>query len=251
MAQLEKNFAAPMADSEQLLQLVAALPSETVTAPREIPQSLQEHLKQIATIHGGKVPLHGRLFAQWMHHAYPRECPYPHKFGTAHPFTANEWMHQQEEPITFQSRGRRQEFVRSICGANGDCATLGSENGLVNKDLPWSTEEELPLTSTHHGHSSGATASSKAHVPSLNLQNLAILLVILSAMVYMMLDRSGSFVFKVVRGLAMILLTLVTDPVFVIVTLGAGLAIVKGLPYIQQKRASSKADQHSKLLTKL
>ncbi|OLP24478.1 hypothetical protein AK812_SmicGene48940, partial [Symbiodinium microadriaticum] len=22
-------------------------------------------------------PLHGRLFAQWMHYAFPHECPYP------------------------------------------------------------------------------------------------------------------------------------------------------------------------------
>ena len=35
-------------------------------------------MEQVASHHGGKVPLHGRLFAQWLHHAFPRECPYPH-----------------------------------------------------------------------------------------------------------------------------------------------------------------------------
>merc|ERR1712203_151284 len=30
-----------------------------------------------ATRHGGHVPIHGRLFAQWMHFAFPLECPYP------------------------------------------------------------------------------------------------------------------------------------------------------------------------------
>merc|ERR1719343_1639826 len=30
---------------------------------------------QIGKRHAGKVPPHGRLFAQWLHHAYPRECP--------------------------------------------------------------------------------------------------------------------------------------------------------------------------------
>jgi len=24
------------------------------------------------------VPLHGRLFTQWLHFAFPHECPYPH-----------------------------------------------------------------------------------------------------------------------------------------------------------------------------
>merc|ERR1719401_3031441 len=34
-------------------------------------QGLVARLEQIAAHHGGLVPLHGRLFAQWMHHAYP------------------------------------------------------------------------------------------------------------------------------------------------------------------------------------
>merc|ERR1739845_120410 len=27
--------------------------------------------------HGDSVPLHGRLMLQWMHFAFPYECPYP------------------------------------------------------------------------------------------------------------------------------------------------------------------------------
>merc|ERR1719384_1041018 len=34
-------------------------------------------LGEIAEHHDGYVHLHGRLFAQWMHHAYPRECHFP------------------------------------------------------------------------------------------------------------------------------------------------------------------------------
>ena len=26
---------------------------------------------------GGEVPLHGLLFAQWLHYAFPNECPHP------------------------------------------------------------------------------------------------------------------------------------------------------------------------------
>merc|ERR1719336_1220857 len=36
--------------------------------------------------------LHGRLFAQWMHHAYPRECPFPHVSGSTSPLSPDEWM---------------------------------------------------------------------------------------------------------------------------------------------------------------
>lgn len=42
---------------------------------------LQVKLNKIADTHGGKVPLHGRLFAQWMHYAFPQECPFPHRSG--------------------------------------------------------------------------------------------------------------------------------------------------------------------------
>merc|ERR1719378_337673 len=40
-------------------------------------------LGQVAEHHGGEVPLHGRLFAQWMHYAFPHECPYPHTSTSA------------------------------------------------------------------------------------------------------------------------------------------------------------------------
>merc|ERR1719322_1208044 len=48
---------------ERRLGAPAALPAEIVTL--------------VSAHHGGRVPLHGRLFAQWLHHAYPRECPFP------------------------------------------------------------------------------------------------------------------------------------------------------------------------------
>merc|ERR1719480_457031 len=51
----------------------------------EAPQ-IEGHLKsqlwRIAEVHRGEVPLHGRLFSQWLHYTFPRECPLPHKQGT-------------------------------------------------------------------------------------------------------------------------------------------------------------------------
>merc|ERR1719191_424672 len=82
MGHLERRIEAPEATPEQLAALVAALPSDTVDAPRNLSASLLRRLDEIASSHGGQVPLHGRLFAQWMHHAYPRECPFPHVAGS-------------------------------------------------------------------------------------------------------------------------------------------------------------------------
>jgi len=40
-------------------------------------------LQSIAKEHGGQVPIHGRLFAQWLHYVFPRDCLFPHKSGSA------------------------------------------------------------------------------------------------------------------------------------------------------------------------
>merc|ERR1719400_2781603 len=71
--QLERTLAAPEATPEHIAKIISTLPSPTVDAPRDIPASLRSLLDEIARHHGdnNQVPLHGRLFAQFMHHAYP------------------------------------------------------------------------------------------------------------------------------------------------------------------------------------
>lgn len=91
LGHIERHFAAPLVDPDEMAAAVAALPSATVKAPRELPGLLLHRLKSIASAHSGLVPIHGRLFAQWMHHAYPRECPYPHLTGTTHPMLGAEF----------------------------------------------------------------------------------------------------------------------------------------------------------------
>merc|ERR1719437_155448 len=77
MGELESIFQAPAASAEDLLVVVGNLSSSTVDAPKILPRALQERLGSIAAKHGGQVPLHGRLFAQWLHFAFPYECPFP------------------------------------------------------------------------------------------------------------------------------------------------------------------------------
>jgi len=52
---------------------------------------LVSRLAEVAAHHGGKIPLHGRLVAQWLHFVFPRECPYPHLAETINPVPAMEW----------------------------------------------------------------------------------------------------------------------------------------------------------------
>ncbi|CAK0795903.1 unnamed protein product, partial [Prorocentrum cordatum] len=92
LGHLERQVGAPSAPELEVARLVAALPSDTVEAPRFLSSALLGRLSEIAASNGGLVPLHGRLFAQWMHHAFPRECPYPHEAGTTSPQTPDEWL---------------------------------------------------------------------------------------------------------------------------------------------------------------
>jgi len=75
--QLEAHVQTPTASPSRLLYLVREMSSSTVDSHRELPDVLVDKLQSIADHHGGDVPLHGRLFSQWMHHAFPNECPFP------------------------------------------------------------------------------------------------------------------------------------------------------------------------------
>merc|ERR1719160_306124 len=56
-----------------------------------ISAQLRGKLNEVAQVHDGNVPLHGRLVAQWLHFTFPNECPYPHEAGTISPKTPAEW----------------------------------------------------------------------------------------------------------------------------------------------------------------
>jgi len=135
LGHLEQKIAAPEAASTRIADLISKLSSSSVTAPRKLNQGLLDRLGEIAAEHGGSVPLHGRLFAQWMHHAFPRECPYPHLSGTTNPLTPDEWLESTGGETTAteeEMQGHVEKVVPSslVEGPNG-------------ASLPWSPEEEL------------------------------------------------------------------------------------------------------------
>merc|ERR1719261_271302 len=45
--------------------------------PKNLTTQMLRQLDMVAEEHGGEVPLHGRLFSQWLHYAFPYECTYP------------------------------------------------------------------------------------------------------------------------------------------------------------------------------
>merc|ERR1719245_2897961 len=122
-----------------------AMPSDTVAAPRNLSSALLGRLAQVAESNDGVVPIHGRLFAQWMHHAFPRECPYPHEAGTTSPQTPDEWMRGTGHQSTKASKEEMLKQVESdTCMITGPSAGSGcGDEWERGAELPWSKTEEL------------------------------------------------------------------------------------------------------------
>jgi hypothetical protein len=158
MTKLEAEIEDEMATPEYILHLVATLSTDTIEAPRKLSTSLTQRLHSIAKNHDGQVPLHGRLFAQWMHHAFPRECPYPHESGRANPQTPDEWMKETGHEKASLSREELQAHANN--GASSG-QPIGAEarkhHDFAENELPWTDAEELltpfgtPKAKKRHG----------------------------------------------------------------------------------------------------
>eukprot|EP00928_Gymnodinium_smaydae_P070045 TRINITY_DN53987_c0_g1_i1.p1 TRINITY_DN53987_c0_g1~~TRINITY_DN53987_c0_g1_i1.p1 ORF type:complete len:590 (-),score=100.71 TRINITY_DN53987_c0_g1_i1:101-1825(-) len=105
--------------------------------PPVISDMLKNQLQRIADTHGGKVPLHGRLFAQWLHYVFPRQCPFPHKAGT----------HTTQAPLEFGADyivdesvvKKHAETQKQVMEAKPDATELHEAHSMSQ----WSEEEEL------------------------------------------------------------------------------------------------------------
>jgi len=134
---LEREIQASSATPTVISAVISRLPSETVHAPRNLSLALRGRLEEIAQVHGGSVPLHGRLFAQWMHHAYPRECRFPHAVGTVNRLSPSEWESLMEEVDTVEADEKEMS-------SHVDYDEQKVVAGALEADaLPWSTAEEL------------------------------------------------------------------------------------------------------------
>jgi hypothetical protein len=175
LGHLEGQIAAPEATPEEIVWLVSTLSSSSIAAPRRLSTALMSRLDEIAAGHGGKVPLHGRLFSQWMHHAYPQECPYPHVAGTTNPLTPDEWLEATGED-EMVSDDERNAFFEKVA--------LMPSASLEADSLPWSPEEELLCPATLMQPAQGNSTTSYMRNASL--------FAVLAAMAYGLLHSSLS-----------------------------------------------------------
>lgn len=150
MEQLELAIDDPDASPQQVVGLVENMSSPTVVAPRKLSTSLLSRLDSVAAVNGGRIPLQGRLFAQWMHNVFPRECPFPHATGTISPLSPDEWMRNSGHTSTDASEEEMVCHVSGPCAGGASHASSSAEesslqngNDLDVMEIPWSDAEEL------------------------------------------------------------------------------------------------------------
>jgi hypothetical protein len=140
LGQLETQISASEGSPRAISQIVNTLPSSTVSAPRELSAALLERLDSIAEKHDGMVPLHGRLFAQFLHHAYPRECPYPHLSGTVNQQLPQDFedgaVASEEEMLQLTTAARNAKIASMSKKKSGDDIEF-------TVPLTWTPDEEL------------------------------------------------------------------------------------------------------------
>lgn len=77
MDRIEAKLEAPMGTPEAIASMVASLRYSAQPSTATLPDRLMDLLHNVASHHEGLVPIHGRLFWQWMHQAFPHQCTQP------------------------------------------------------------------------------------------------------------------------------------------------------------------------------
>merc|ERR1719160_7405 len=123
---------------EALIPASTASPSEILKAVESMPQSpnisalLRAKLDEVAQTHHGKVPLHGRLVAQWLHFVFPHECPYPHEAGTISPKNPDQWRTERGDEADSVSDDEMKQLIEMDAGLD----SMSADEVLMQSWIP-------------------------------------------------------------------------------------------------------------------
>merc|ERR1719428_2439802 len=134
LSKLEIQLAKPSAEPLEILNALQQMQMTSFTVNgSDFAGDLVRRLDEVAAKGSGKVPLHGRLFAQWLHYAFPNECPYPHAAGSVRPRTQGERIAKGED-IFIDPEDVEKHLQQ---GESSEVPPEGGEEEL------WSWDEEL------------------------------------------------------------------------------------------------------------
>eukprot|EP00450_Noctiluca_scintillans_P011296 CAMPEP_0194503438 /NCGR_PEP_ID=MMETSP0253-20130528/28380_1 /TAXON_ID=2966 /ORGANISM="Noctiluca scintillans" /LENGTH=562 /DNA_ID=CAMNT_0039345721 /DNA_START=70 /DNA_END=1758 /DNA_ORIENTATION=- len=141
LGEIEETLQSWNAEPADILRVVSGMsaPSSILDdGLPNLPKSMVLQLSQVAEASGGKVALHGRLFQQWLHYVFPRECAFPHKAGMTSSIRPNEFGED------FYASA--QEMAKHAQGATLVPQRLPGLNESSDWMSQWSSDEELFAT---------------------------------------------------------------------------------------------------------
>merc|ERR1719352_1271120 len=101
--------------------------------PQNLTAQMVSKLHSVAAEHGGQVPLHGRLFSQWLHYAFPYECPYPQlTYETENYLSTREYATRNIDPMF--SYEEIDAYIEANEGSGADHAGQGTTRTTEDED---------------------------------------------------------------------------------------------------------------------
>jgi len=146
MLKFEETVGKPSATPDQIIHFAETAGTSTVTVPRRLPESLITRVQEMAAKDSyGKIPIHSRLFAQFLHHAYPRECAFPSLDYSWAPTNSSTILHNFRSVSTKHMEESLNEFMDGY-SAQGD-------GGISWEDVDMQIVPADPKTKKMYVHS--------------------------------------------------------------------------------------------------
>jgi hypothetical protein len=138
LGDIEQAVGSPLARPGDILNIIANMTNFDEESP-QVSAAFKEQLMRIGDVHNGQVPLHGRLFAQWLHYIFPYDCSFPHKSSrkTVVAMDAFEGAVATQEEIDMQAAQRNESMHKA--NEIEDVQTLSQ----------WEDDEELIADYSH------------------------------------------------------------------------------------------------------
>merc|ERR1719191_1422455 len=141
---LEAAIPASTASPAEIIHAVETMPDTSFIEAWNVSASLRSRLEEVAAVHNGKIPLHGRLMAQWLHYAFPRDCPFPHEAGTVNPQTPVNY----KESMGLDTDERTAEEIEQFLQAEAAQLSPSPDAGIGM----WNLKEHVMESSTASDH---------------------------------------------------------------------------------------------------
>jgi len=141
---LESVIPASSASTAEIIRAVESMPDTSSIEAGTVSDTLRSRLEEVAALHNGKVPIHGRLLAQWLHYVFPRDCPFPHLAGTVNPQTPVKY----EELLGVDTSTASDEEVEQFLQSDAARANPSPQAGAAM----WNLKEHILEASTPSDH---------------------------------------------------------------------------------------------------